>query len=130
MAASAPRLLVAWAKANTALNAILAGKVATSLPASPPLPFLRITLGAGASDDGEAPIDQPIMQFDCYAANEADLDVLERTLRDECRAAIHISNSHGHLYGLTVLSWAPRPEPNTGWHRMQVDAIATIREAS
>ena len=130
MAASAPRLLVAWAKANGALDALLDGRVATDLPANPALPFLRITLGAGASDSGEAPIDQPIMQFDCYAANAADLDVLERTLRDEMAATTHITNTHGHLYGLTVLSWAPRPEPNTGWHRMQVDAIATIREAS
>lgn len=130
MAASAPRLLVAWAKANTALTAILSGQVSTKLPAPPPMPFLRITLAAGASDSGEAPIDHPIMQFDCYDDDEAGLDVLERTLRDEMAATVHFSNSHGHLYGLTVLSWAPRPEPNTGWHRMQVDAIATIREAS
>ena len=130
MAASAPRLLVAWAKANTALTALLSGRVATNLPANPLMPFLRITLAAGASDSGEAPIDQPIMQFDCYDDDEAGLDVLERALRDEIAAATHITNAHGHLYGLTVISWAPRPEPNTGWYRMQVDAIATIREAS
>lgn len=130
MAASAPRILVAWAKANTALDLLLDGRVATKLPADPPFPFLRITLAAGASDSGEAPIDQPIMQFDCYGEDEAGLDVLERTLRDELAAATHITNGHGHLYGLAVLSWTPRPEPNTGWHRMQIDAIATIREAS
>lgn len=130
MAASAERLLVAWAKANAVLIPILADRVATKLPANPPFPFLRITLAAGASDGGEAPIDQPIMQFDCYDDNEAGLDVLERTFRDELAAATHFTNAHGHLYGLSVLSWTPRPEPNTGWHRMQIDAIATIREAS
>lgn len=127
--ASAERTLVAWAKANTPIDAIVAGRVATKLPADPTFPFLRLRLAGGAPDLGEAPLDQVLVQFDCYGTDDASADLLERTLVDELDKlnGATATNGHGFLYGARTISARRTPEPDTGWARFTVDSTITIR---
>lgn len=126
---SAEKTLVAWAKANSAINPLVSGRVATKLPVEPTLPFLRLFRAGGAPDQSEAPIDQVLIQFDCYGSAEADADLLERTLVEELENlnTVHGSNGHGFLYGARVLASRRAPEPDTSWARRTVDATVTIR---
>jgi hypothetical protein len=72
---SAPALFVAWAKTNTALNAIQAGRVATKLNAT--LPATRVQRIGGIPESPQ--IDQPILQVECWAADEVTAERLART---------------------------------------------------
>lgn len=72
---SAPALFVAWAKANPDLAAIQGTRVATKLNAT--LPATRVQRIGGTP---EAPWeDHPLLQVECWAADETTADKLART---------------------------------------------------
>lgn len=123
--ASPERSAVAWAKANAALNALLTGQVATKLPGDPPFPFLRVTLSGGAPEGSDAPIWVPLVTFDCYSDDAAEVDVLYRTLIEELESGTH-QTAHGK-FSARVLAARPTPEPDTGWERITVDALLFLK---
>lgn len=73
---SAEVAAVAWAKAQTDLAAIHGGRVGTKLNAT--LPAIRVQrIGGVAEDPWE---DRPLVQWECWAADQAAADLLVRTL--------------------------------------------------
>ena len=133
MRASAERLMVQWAKADMALAAILDGRVATDLPSDPTFPFLVVFQIGGAPDPSEAPVDLPLLQWDCYGsegfAGRAQADTLARPLLDRLSSADGMTVlGQGHIYGHQTIDYRRSPEPDTGWARYTITTISMIRE--
>lgn len=73
---SAPAVTVAWLKANPDLLAIHGGRVGTKLNAT--LPAIRVQrIGGTVPETYE---DQPVLQIECWAADEGTADRLARTV--------------------------------------------------
>jgi len=130
-------LAVQWAKANTALNAILGGRVATRLPKEPTFPFLTVFRVTGGPDRSEAPLDIPFLQWDAYAGKAGDASpdyatasLVARTLVEEMRlivSPISIS-THGIIMGFGRPTGPRRmTEPLTGWARYMVEGEMVTR---
>ncbi len=73
---SAEQAAVAWLKADPDLAAIHGGRVGTRLGAV--LPAIRVTRVGGVPD--EPWLDNPSIQLECWAADQATADLLTRTL--------------------------------------------------
>ena len=73
---SASVLTVAGLKANAELTAIHGGRVGTKL--NNVLPAIRVQRISGSSPDPWQ--DQPVMQVECWAADEGAADLLARTV--------------------------------------------------
>lgn len=73
---SAEVAAVTWGKAQTDLAAIHGGRFGTKLNAT--LPAVRVQrIGGSPVDPWE---DRPLLQFECWAADQGTADVLARTL--------------------------------------------------
>lgn len=73
---SAEGVVVTWLKSRPALNAIHGGRVSTKL--KPTLPAIRVQrIGGAVVNDWE---DQPVVQLECWAADEDTADRLARTV--------------------------------------------------
>lgn len=73
---SAAAVTVAWLKGNADLAAVHGGRVGTKLNAT--LPAIRVQrIGGDVPEPWE---DQPVLQLECWAADEATADQLTRTL--------------------------------------------------
>lgn len=59
----------AWAKANTAIAAIVAARVFLGVNNEAPFPQLVVTQVGGRPEDGDAPIDNPVISFSCWASS-------------------------------------------------------------
>jgi hypothetical protein len=73
---SAPVITVAWLKANSDLAAIHGGRVGTRLNSV--LPAIRVQRIGGIPQ--ETWRDEPVMQIECWAADEGTADQLARTV--------------------------------------------------
>jgi hypothetical protein len=73
---SAAALTVAWLKANVDLAPIHGGRVGTKLNAT--LPAIRVQRVAGSPPEPWR--DEPVMQIECWAADEGTADLLARTV--------------------------------------------------
>src|SRR3954470_15206486 len=73
---SAPVLTVAWLKANPDLAAIHGGRVGTKLNST--LPAIRVQRIGGTVPDVYE--DQPVLQVECWAADEATADLMVRSV--------------------------------------------------
>lgn len=128
-------VMVAWAKADTDLDALVAGRVATNLPEDPEskFPFLRVLRVGGTRDSGEAPVEHAVLQWDAYAVRGAyqSASQVARTLV----AALDVwtpgpVGAVGWVYGHRILTGPVRVnEPETGWARFRVDVQTTFRRA-
>jgi hypothetical protein len=73
---SAEVAAVAWAKAQPDLTPLHGGRVSTKLNAT--LPAIRVQrIGGSPADPWE---DQPVVQFECWAADQGAADLLARSL--------------------------------------------------
>lgn len=73
---SAEALVVTWLKSRSALTAIHGGRVSTRLKNT--LPAIRVQrIGGIVAEDWE---DQPVVQIECWAADEDIADDLSRTV--------------------------------------------------
>ena len=137
-----------WAKTNVALNALLAGRVASNLPAG----FGNPEAGVGASflrvfsidgdPDGvfeEAVVGRAQLQWDAYAYNEtltkpdyATASLIARTLVQEAKAAVGvIVAGQGVLISADQISGPRRiDEAETNWARYQADLRIALRGGS
>jgi hypothetical protein len=102
---SAPALLVAWAKTQPDLAAIQGTRIGTKLNAT--LPCTRIQrIGGNSSDTWE---DQPVIQVEAWAADEATADLLIRTWVAALEQ-VRQTTANGKVYTYTIDSgpfWAP-----------------------
>jgi hypothetical protein len=73
---SAAMVMVAWLKNNPDLNALHGGRVGTRLNAI--LPAIRVQRVGGAPS--ELWRDEPVVQIECWAADEGAADILARTV--------------------------------------------------
>ena len=128
-------LLVNFVKDNGALNALLSGRVATRLPKEPTMPFMRVFRAAGTVDPGEAPLDQALMQVDCFGASGdttpdyASASAVARTFIEQATNFRGAVGSYGTILGMTVQSGPRRiEEPATGYSRYLVEMLLMSRE--
>ena len=130
---SIERALVEWAKANTALTAEVAGRVATRLPENPTFPFIVVRRIGGPQDSSDAPIDLPYVQWSVYAskgdtgpdwmtAEDTKLVLIEQVFTE-----IGIETAHGFIYAMTLVGSRQVEEPRTGWAHYAIDHLAMIR---
>lgn len=130
-------LAVQWVKSNTALNAVLSGRVATRLPRDPVFPFLTVFRVAGAPEGSEAPLDLPALQWDAYGESRGDAapdyasaSLVARTLIAEMEALISPIQvgAHGTIVGFGRPTGPRRvTEPLTGWARYMVEGQMVTR---
>lgn len=129
MRASVERLCVAWAKANTNINALVAGRVASRFPANPTLPFIRVWKVGGGPDTSEA-LDVALVQWDLRAASPEAADVLERTVIGECVEPFPRYNlaGVGYLEGVAVSSSGQIYDELDEWFGYSIDTFVTVKE--
>lgn len=105
MTVDAERLLSAWLRNRPAVQAIVADRVYTELPATPTFPSIRLTL-----IDGEptAPTWQPSLhhhadhvQIECYGGPKKQARDLEDTVSAELAAGIVGVHDLGAVTGVT-----------------------------
>ena len=126
---------VEWARENPALIAIINKRCATRLPKDPVFPFLTVFRVTGAIDESEAPIDLPLLQWDCYGAARGDsspdyetASLLARTLVAELEEARGQIGSFGVIMGTSIVQGPRRVnEPETGWARYEVESMMMVR---
>ena len=128
-----------WALNNTNIAAIVGTRVATRLPEAPTFPFLTVFRAGGSrAGDTDAPIDEPLLQWDCYGAkgqnapDYASASLLARTLVDEADSVTGLEVTHlmgdAFMYGFEIFAGPTRiEEPDTGWARYTVDTILVMR---
>lgn len=132
-------LLVQWAKANSALDALLSGRVSTRIPKEPVFPLLVVSRVAGSPDIGEAPLDQALVQWDAYGASGNDqskttpdyasASAVIRTLEAEAFEYRGAVGTFGTILGMRVTNGYRRiEEQNTGWSRYMVEMQVMTRE--
>ena len=134
-------VVVAWAKANTPLLALIGGRVATRIPTENTEQviasgFLRVRRIGGGRSETEAPLDTALMQVDAYASRKngqpdyAKASQIARTFVAAAEAVRGVALASGHIYGFSRFS-GPRDvdEPETGWARFQTDCYVTFRRA-
>lgn len=129
MRASAERLCVAWAKANTAIGAVAADRIATRFPDSPTLPFVRVFKVGGAPDASNAR-DIELLQWDIRATTPESADTVERTLRAEFAPPFARYNlaGVGYLDGITVSSSRILYGDIKEWFGYSIDTFVTVKE--
>lgn len=102
---SASVLFVAWAKANTALAAIQGTRVATKLNAT--LPATRVQRIGGTPESPQ--VDEPVLQVECWASDEAGADLLTRTYIEQLDT-FRLASPSGRVWTYAYESgpyWAP-----------------------
>lgn len=131
---SAEAAAVAWAKANAVLSPLLGDRVVRRIASSGQLaiPYL-VVFRVGGDTEEEAPVDRPLLQWDVYgrpADPEATWTTAESaglTLLEELHSAQPQVVGGAWLYGFTILSHRPIPEPSGELARYSIDTIALIR---
>lgn len=114
-------LFVSWARANTALAAIQSTRVGSRL--NPVLPATRVQRIGGVPDSTE--VDSPILQVECWSAEEAAADLLARTYLEQLPKFRH-TGSTGRVYAYQVES-GPYFAPDDPQLSNNVRHILTIR---
>lgn len=104
----ATALLVAYLKADSQVNALVSGRVATKLPATPQFPSIRITRIGGVPNKVWG--DHADFQIDCWGRTELEAWQVARTAYPVLLAAPQ-THSTGVLSdvspGAPGLSWLP-----------------------
>lgn len=123
-------LMVAWARANPEITALVGSRVGTRLPKEPTFPYLTVFRVGGPPDGVEGgAIDEALLQWDCYGDKKtrvpdyAAASLLARTLVEQ----VEINEGGrvgtvGAILGMTVVNGPRRQEePTTGWARYIVE---------
>ena len=128
-------IMVAWARQNAEINALIAGRVATTKPDTHAYPFLRVFRIPGFTRDRHMPIDHAYIQWDAYGRRKEggpdyrSASQLARTLVAEAAEAEDILvPTLGVILGFDIIDGPARqPEPEQEWARFRVDMEAMIR---
>lgn len=126
---------VQWAKAQAPISAIVGTRVATRLPKGPAMPFLTVFRVSGGIDRGEALIDLPLLQWDCFAAtgeyspDYATAYQLASTVVEEAHTFQGGVPGEGFILGFQIVNGPRRfEEPDTGWARYIVETLMMVKE--
>lgn len=127
----------AWAKAQTAISAIVGSRVFFEVNGSAPFPQLVVQRVGGGPLPGEPPIDQALIQFDVWgtqsASGKADGKASASALAEAVRNAAFFMTAEtpmGAAAGLWAeISLGPvwSPDPESGRARYVVDVLFGIR---
>ncbi len=134
MIPDAETLAVAWAKADTALDPLLHGRIATRLPKDWASPFLRVVMIEGDIET-EADVGTAMLQWDAYAhapagdtPDYAAASLVARTLMRQAQLWAPGAIAGSFLYGFGAITGPKRvEETDTGWARYMVEMHASIR---
>lgn len=138
-------LMVEWVKTDTTMRALLGHpalvRVATRFPLQSVFPggFLRIVRTGGTREQGEAPIDNPLLQWDVLASRPGggpDLtlaSLIIRTLVDRLDLINDtggIALTGGYVYGVRFISGPERVDgpPDTEAARYLLDTELWVRQ--
>lgn len=120
---SAPALLVAWAKTQPDLVAIQGTRIGTKLNAT--MPCTRIQrIGGNPPDTWE---DQPVIQVEAWAADEATADLLIRTWVAALEQ-VRQTTASGKVYTYQIDSgpfWAP-DDPQLSSHSRYIITVRLV----
>jgi hypothetical protein len=100
-------------RADTAVAALVGTRVLFGVPSNATWPLIVVRRVGGGDDLGEAPIDLPLLQIDCWGAerNKAQARAVADAVRDWCRSIRRATdlNTEVTAYGINVESdlWAP-----------------------
>jgi len=124
---SAVAAFVAWAKAQTDLAAIHSGRVGTKLNAT--LPAMRVQQLGGAPD-GYENVDEPLLQAECWAADDVAAELFVRTLvaalKDPVTGFRHRAITGGRVYTFDIDS-GPFFAPDDPQLSTNVRYVLTLR---
>lgn len=131
-------LAVQWAKSRPAIADIVGAKVATRLPKDPEMPWLTVFRVGGGVGSGEALLDAPFFQWDCYAGKgeySPDYETayaLAMTVLEEAHNFSGDVPGYGHILGFRVIGLRKfqAEEQTTGWARYIVETTMLSRSES
>lgn len=98
---SAPAALVAWAKQDPDLSAVVNGRVGTKLAST--LPAIRMQRVGGTPDEYDG-TDEPAVQVECWAANDVDAERLARVFVSVLPTLRHRAVTGGRAYTYEITS--------------------------
>jgi hypothetical protein len=100
---------------DTGVTALVGQRVHFGIPSNPTWPLITVRRAGGGDDQGEAPIDLPLVQIDCWGAerNKTQARAVADAVREWARSVRRATdlNTEVTAYGVTVESdlWAPDP---------------------
>jgi hypothetical protein len=100
-------------RADAAVSALVGQRVHFGVPSSPEWPLITVQRVGGGDDPGDAPIDRPLVQIDCYGAerNKTQARAIADAVRDWARSIRRATDLNAEVaaYGIDVESdlWAP-----------------------
>lgn len=116
---------------KAALKAALpqvAGRVFYKVPkGTPSLPLVTLALISGGPDDGEAPIDEPRLTFDCWAVSKEEASDVKRALVSWMRSLSGtMLDDHTFCYYVSGINVTWLPDNDAQLARYVVDATFTV----
>lgn len=119
-----------YLRANAGVTALVGNRVFFGLPARCAFPAVVVRRVAGGQDPGEAPIDRPLLQIDCWGkpGNKANAHATAAAVRDAL-TAIHGRTTQGStvLFGAQVIGAVFSPDPETDQPRYSLSVDLTAR---
>jgi len=133
-------LVVSWAKQNTSVDALISGRVSTSLPANPVFPYLVVQRVGGNPEYRDYELDRGLVQWDAYGSrgdSKPDYRSASKLVRTVISELMKLNNSFlnvtqtgeaAKVYNVQVTSGPRRvPGPDTGWARYSADTLFFTR---
>jgi hypothetical protein len=126
-----------WLRNHSYLASLSAGRVFFSIPPKiTQAPFIRIyRSGGGPQAESEAPVSDIRVGIDVWGLTGADYTAVRSTVR-AIEAAAHDFQPGTQLgstgtigLNVNVTTAVDTPDPDTGWPRIYMDAIFTVRTA-
>lgn len=126
-----------YLRGHTDVAAAVGARVFFGVPDEPTFPLVAVRRVGGGDDTSEAPIDQALIQLDCWGGvdaaghgKKAEADTVRRAVRQalyEIRGATAL-NASTVAYGAAVTSDVFLPDPNNDRPRYAVTALVTARK--
>jgi len=130
-----------YLRANTDLAALIGTRCYFGIPDAPVFPLVVVRRVGGGDDIGDAPIEQALVQIDCWGdftadgvhGNKAQAEAVRRCVRGilfglTAHGATHL-DSATVCYGAVVLSDIWLPDPDDDRPRYSISAQITARAA-
>jgi hypothetical protein len=120
-------------RANAGVSALVGQRVHFGVPTNATWPLITVQRVGGGDDPGEAPLDLPLVQIDCWGAerNKSQARAVADAVRAWARTVRRATalNTEVKAYGVAVESdlWAPDP---TDRPRYAITASVTARSAT
>lgn len=121
-----------WLRTQSDITALVSTRVFFGVPDAVTFPVITIQRVGGGPQSGEAPLDDALIQIDCWASGQnkaqawavakAVIDVLESMTPQELDSGVY-------AYGASVDSVIFLPDPADGRARYSVTALVTVRSA-